>query len=437
MRAIPLLLALLALAALALPLQHGYAARVVVGVRVEGVITEATADCVSAALREAEGAAAPLLIVINTPGGSLDATIKIVESLLNARVPVITYVYPVGAKAWSAGSFVLLAGHIAAMAPGTVMGSAQPVAYSPMGAEPVTEPKILNAVAKYIEQVAKARGRNGTAARLLVTENLNLGAEEALRAGVIDLIAANIDELLAEVDGLRIVARDVPYVLETRGAAVYWFKPGLRHYIASLLSHPLIATILFMAGLYALIFGLAHSELASATVGGLMILLSLIGMGFSVNVVALLLIAVGVLLLIAEALVIPGFGAAGITGAVMVVIGGLLSPISMDPTKWMIHAEWYRTLMLVSIAAVAPLAAFALVVVYKVARVRRQKPRLPLTDMAGLEGEAVDEIGPGKEGFVFCEGEYWRATSDETIRPGEKVVVVRREGLKLVVRRKR
>lgn len=302
------------------------------------------------------------------------------------------------------------------------------------GGEPITEPKILNAISKYIEQIAEARGRNGTLARMLVTENLNLGPEEALKSGLIDIIATSIKDLLNMLDGKTLTIRNIKYIFNTRDAYIEWYEPGFKYILISIFSHPLIVTILFIAGLYGLIFGLAYSEPTSAIIGGLLVILSLIGMGFNVNLIAMILIAIGIILLVAEALVIPGFGVAGIVGALMLVLGGLLLPISIDPSRWIIHVEWYNKLLFISMAAVIPLAIFSLIVVYKIVRIRK-KPVLYYTNMVGERGIAIDELGPDKEGFILCHGEYWKATSNENIKPGDPVIVVKREGFKLIVKK--
>jgi len=408
----------------------------VVGVKVEGVITQATYEAVHGALREASELGCPLLILVNTPGGSLDATKLIVEELLNARVPTIAYVYPKGATAWSAGSFILMASHVAAMAPGSVVGSAQPASYSPLtGSEPITEPKILNAVAEYAEQVARARGRNATAARLFVVENLNLGPDEALEAHVIDLVAEDLDELLAKLNGTCVEVDGELHTLATAGSAIRWYRGGLKDEVLAILANPLIASILFLAGLYGLVFGLAYGQPAPAVVGALLVVLSLLGLGFNVNLVSVILVTLGAVLLAVEVFVTPGFGVVGVTGIVMLILGGLLSPIQVDPSRWAVHPDWHAKLSLAAIAATLPLIAFASIATYKVVKARRARPKLHLADMVGLEGVALDEIGPGREGFVRCAGEYWLAVSDEEVEPGERVVVVGKEGYRLRVRR--
>lgn len=431
MRASLALLALFIATCLAASL---YASSKVVVVSVEGVITQGTYEELSQALNYASSLACPLIVLINTPGGSLDATKAMVQAMLNSKVPVVAYVYPKGATAWSAGSMILLASHVAAMAPGTVVGSAQPVAYSPLtGAEPVEEGKIVNAVAEYMEQVAAARGRNSTAARLFVTENLNLGSVEALKAGVIDLVAEDLNTLLSELHGAQINLDGSTYIFDTKDAEVEWFEGGLRSKAVSILSDPTLASVLFMAGLMGLVFGLAYAQPVPATVGGFMVLLSLLGLGMDVNVVSILLLAVGTTLLAVELFVTPGFGVLGVSGMVMLILGALLSPFTASPERWSVHPEWLGKLSLITYAAAAPLIGFAIFALYKVVKARRLKPMLHLASLVGRVAVAVDELGPSKKGFVICEGEYWEAVSKVEVSPGERVKVIGKEGPTLIV----
>ncbi|MCX8205085.1 MAG: nodulation protein NfeD [Candidatus Nezhaarchaeota archaeon] len=406
----------------------------VVAVKLEGLITQGTHEELSQALSYASSLNSPLVVVVNTPGGSLEATKAIVESLLNSKVPVIAYVYPKGATAWSAGSLILLASNIAAMTPGTVIGSAQPVAYSPLtGAEPA-DVKVVNAVAKYMEQVATARGRNATAARLFVTENLNLGCWEALEAGVIDLVAEDLGSLLRELHGRSVSLGGSVYVISTEDAEVEWFEGGLRSKIVSILSSPELASVLFTVGLLSFALGLAYAQPASAIVGALLTILGLLGLGMDVNVVSMLLLIVGAVLLAAE-LLTPGFGLVGTSGIAILAIGLLLSPFSASPERWSIHPEWLSRLTLATYVVAAPLIGLFGFILYKVVKAKRLRPRLDLASPVGRVAVALDELGPSKKGFVMCDGEYWEAVSKERVASGERVRVVGKEGPVLVVER--
>ena len=406
----------------------------IVAVRVEGAITYATYEVVADALSRASRQGSPLLVLVNTPGGSLDATKAMVEAFLNSRVPVVSYVHPKGATAWSAGSVILLAAHVAAMSPGTVVGSAQPVAYSPLsGAEPVEDEKVVNALAEYVEQVAALRGRNATAARLFVTRNLNLGCEEALEAGVVDLVVDDVDSLLKALHGRRLSLDGQSYVFDTEGAELEWFEGGLRVKALAVLCDPVLASVLFTVGLMGLILGLGSAHPAPALAGGLLILLGLLGLGLDVNVAALILMAAGAALLAVELFVVPGFGAFGVVGIIMLVVGALLSPFAASPERWGIHPEWLSGLSTVSYAVSMPFLGFAALALYKVLKARRLRPPLHIAGMIGQVATAVDELGPSKRGFIMCAGEYWEAVAKDRVAPGERVRVVGKEGPTLIV----
>jgi membrane-bound serine protease (ClpP class) len=177
----------------------------VIVIQIGDTITAATADMVEEAVKHGEEVGAEaLVIILDTPGGQLDSTFKIIDTIERSSLPVVSFVYPRGANAWSAGTLILIGSHVAAMAPHTIIGSAQPVAYSPLGeSEPVTESKVLNALSQFITERARMHGRNETAARLFITENLNLNSDDALRLNVIDVQASDIDELLVKIDGFN------------------------------------------------------------------------------------------------------------------------------------------------------------------------------------------------------------------------------------------
>ncbi|MEM2533797.1 MAG: NfeD family protein, partial [Candidatus Nezhaarchaeales archaeon] len=155
------------------------------------------------------------------------------------------------------------------------------------------------------------------------------------------------------------------------------------------------------------------------------------------NVVAIALLALGIVLILVEVFLIPGFGAVGATGIAMLILGALLNPFRVTPEHWLIYVDWYQILLLASISVTLPLAGFTVFAIYKVIKARRMKPKLYISGLEGRVAEAVDEITTDKEGFVICEGEYWRAKTEEgVIKPGEKVIVTGKEGVVLKVKRK-
>jgi membrane-bound serine protease (ClpP class) len=407
-------------------------------IEISGIIAEGTYEDVKSAIDYATSLNAPLLVIINTPGGSLDSTVKIVELILNSKIPVIGYVYPHGATGWSAGSLLLLSTHVAAMAHGTVIGSAQPVYYDPVtGSRPVNDTKIINAVTTYFKEIAKIRNRNETAAQEFVTKNLNLGADEALKYNVIDTIANSIDELFSKINGKIVKTSQGEVKLDTLNAEIIKFSTGIRNTIVRILQDPIISYLSFMLGLYILIFGLASTHHAVSAIGILLILISLVGMGLSINTLSIIFIIMGIVLLLIEILIIPGFTLTGITGIIMVVLGVLMLPLSITPEKWIIHSDWYEQVRLYIIASITPLTIFSTISLYKILQAKRMKPKLYISGMIGQECITLDEISPEKPGFILCQGEYWIAQSTEgKIEKGEKVIVIDKKGPTLIVKRK-
>ncbi|MCW3142061.1 MAG: nodulation protein NfeD, partial [Methanophagales archaeon] len=277
--------------------------------RIEGTITEGTALNVIEGLREAEEISAEaVLIELDTPGGLVSSTLKITEAILNSEVPVITYVMPKGAIAASAGSFILISGNIAAMAPGTTTGAAMPVEIGIEGRKPADE-KTINFYAGYIESIAASRGRNATQAKRFVTENDVLNENTALERGIIDLIAEDETELLNKVDGMTVKIGTENRTLATKNVSLYIKEKTIRSSLLEALSNPQVAFILLMVGMYGLIFGfMSPGTYVPEMIGAICLILALYGMGlFDVNMFGVLLIIIAVILLIAEALT-PTFG---------------------------------------------------------------------------------------------------------------------------------
>jgi len=405
----------------------------VIAVNLAGTITRASAESVIEAVQAAEQTnAEAVLILLDTPGGDLDATLKIMETMDRSKIPVIAYVYPEGAKAWSAGTFILISAHVAAMAPHTIIGSSQPVRYSPAGSEPISDPKIINALSALMVEKARMHGRNETAARLFVTENLNLNDEAALRFKVVEAAASSIDELLRLTDGRQVSTAYGIVELQTESVAISYHSQSVRGRILAAVSDPILAFLLLTIGLYAVIFGLASPGHAAEIVGAIALIIGLIGLGFDVNLSGILLLALGAILMIVEAYT-PGFGIFGGAGVFCVVVGSLLL-VPFQTEKWLISSEWYTFFLMVVGAVTSVLGAFTFFMVYKIVQARRRKP--VIGELAGEIVEAVDEITPDKPGHVKYHGEYWTARSNATVKPGTTCRVVRKEGPVLVVEQK-
>ena len=427
---LPFHLALLALLSIGLLALAGAAAGqgCVMVVALDGAITPASDDIVREAIAEAEGRGCEALVItLDTPGGGLTETKEITGLIERTSLPVIGYVYPSGATAWSAGTIILLSSDIAAMVPGTIIGSAQPVQIGPTGMEAVNDTKVINAVVALVEEKARNNNRNTTAAREFVLSNLNLNAEDALRYGVIEHVSPSLGALLEVVDGTEAKNR----TLATRGAEVVRFEPSLRLRVLAVLSDPLLAGLLLIVGLYALIFGLSNPGMGAELVGVIVLALGLIGLGFSVNLGALFLIALGIVLLLVE-LNSPGFGLLGAAGLACMVIGSVLL-VPIGSPEWYTPASYKRDAFVALIAPTIVIGAFFVFALYKVAEARRRPTYSEV--MEAEVAEALDRID--LRGHVIYNGEYWAAEAEEPIEAGETVEVVGKERMVLKVRRRK
>ena len=396
-----------------------------------GEIVGPTVDFVAEAIDAAEsGGYAALVLRLDTPGGALLETFDIVERIFTTRLPVIGYVAPAGAHAFSAGTIILESTDLAAMAPGTTIGSVQPVVIGPSGFEPVTEPKIVNAIVEALNESLSRQGRNVSLARSFVVDNLNLGPTAAKDAGAIEVVASTLMDMLAQADGRTTKLKGL--TLSTAGAAVVEFSPSLRNLVIALLSNPLASSILLILGIYAFIFRLSAPGHGAEFLGIFLIVLALIGLGFSVSPLALLLIVLGVAFLIVE-LKKPGFGVFGVAGIVAIVIGAFfLAPLR--PPEFAVSADYQLTFLAALLTPAAAFGGFILFALYKVAEVRRRKP--VIGPIVGQEAEAIDPISPEAQGYVRHRAEMWLATAREAIAPGERVVIEAKDGPLLTVRRK-
>lgn len=402
----------------------------VVVVEIEGMITAGklnflvrqTADAV---IEEAQ----LLVIVMDTPGGLVDATIKINQTLMNAPLPVAVLVAPTGAIAASAGSFIVLSADIAAMAPGTTIGAAHPVELTPEGSTPADE-KTTTFLAEHLRSLAKARGRPADIAEKFVTENLSLSAWDAKDTGVIDLLASDVGDLLEQLDG-RVVEKDGrEYRLHTAAATIYYPEMTLSEKIQHFLSNPQIAFILLSLGLLGLYFGFSNpGTFVPEVIGGILLIMGIYGIGlFDTNTTGVILLLLGAGLVIAE-IFTPGFGVLGIGGALSLMAGAILLPL--EP---LMSAEWYQSFRLTAIGIVLALLLLAAAVTSAVVYSRRRWKDGGSYFKPPQRGIAVSDIDP--EGQIKARGELWLARSDEgsRITAGTEVQIVRSETLRLWVR---
>ncbi len=389
-------------------------------VEIKDFISSATVEHMGSAVDIANEEYSAILMTLDTPGGSLDATLKIIEHIQRSDVPVIGYVYPSGKSAWSAGTILLLASDYAAMAPFTTIGSAQPV----LGTQPINDTKVINALVEKVITLAQLHDRNVTQATRFITHNDNLTPEEALDFNVIEAIANEPNELLMIADGSKVNTLHGEKILDTKGASIIIHEKSIRVIIMQLLSDPLLSTVMLTIGFFALIYGLAAPGFGGEIAGATLIILGLLGQGFDVNWVALALLATGTGLLIYE-LYNPGFGAMGIAGIIILLLGTSLM-ITQPVRPLLIPSENLGNMFIATAMIIAPLAAFLGFVTYKIWRIKGAK-NLEFT-YQDQYGVAIDPISKDKEGFVLVGGEYWKARSNYEIKKGEKVKIVNKKG---------
>lgn len=399
--------------------------------------------------RAGDDGAALLIIELDTPGGLDTAMRDIIQAMLASRVPVVVYVSPEGARAASAGTYILYAAHIAAMAPATTLGAATPVAIGMPGSERKPPPagppasgaqdprgaappapgdamtaKQVHDAAAFIRGLAQQRGRNAEWAERAVREAVSLTAVEALQQHVIDVLAEDRDDLLRQLDGRRVKVHGVERTLDTRGAAVELVLPDWRQRLLSVIANPSFALILMMIGIYGLIFEFSSPGFGVAgTVGAICLLLALFALQLlPVNYAGLALMLLGLALIGAE-LLTPAFGVLGVGGAVAFVAGGLLLFDRDIPGFG------------VPLALILGLAASSAVVVLLAGSMALRARRRPVVSgheqLIGACGTVL-ALGDGQWAEVL--GERWRVRCDQPLRPGQRVRVLGLQGLTLDVR---
>ena len=385
-------------------------------ITVSSAITPPVAEYILQNINEStKGGAAGLIILLDTPGGLDLAMRDIVKGLLNAPLPVIVFVFPAGARAASAGAIITVAAHVAAMAPGTNMGAAHPVGLGIGKMDKTMAKKVENDAVAYGKSIAKKRGRNEGWVERAIKKSESITAEEALRLNVIDFVAADISQLLAQAAGKEITLPWGKSVLKTRGAIINHKKMGVRHRILSALSDPNIAYILLLMGLAGLYFEFSHpGAILPGVVGGISLILAFFALQtLSVNYAGVLLIIFGILLFIAEIKVVS-HGLLTVGGIISLVIGSLMLFASPDPAL--------RVSLKIMIPMLATISLFFAGVIALVLKAQTGKRHTGKEGMVGKEGRAITDIY--KEGKIFIKGEYWNAFSDKLVEKGKGVRVV-------------
>ena len=255
----------------------------VILVELTGTIDLSSLEIVKESISQAENINAEALVVIlDTPGGAQEQTFDIADIFLESSIPIVGYVFPSGSTSWSAGTYLLISTHIAAMADHTIIGSCQPVEITLDGTRVINDSKIINALVEWLTERANIFGRNSTIAEKFVTENLNLNASQAYEYGVIEYISNSIDDLLKDINGSIVTTTSGNLTLNTENAKKIQFSPSIGTQIQRTLSNPILSSILLMIGILALIFGISSPGVGAEVFGVIAILLSLVGSGFAI-----------------------------------------------------------------------------------------------------------------------------------------------------------
>jgi membrane-bound serine protease (ClpP class) len=397
-------------------------------IEVTGPINPATADFIADSIAHAQSdAAAALIIQIDTPGGLLSSARDIVKTLLNSPVPVIAYVAPAGASAASAGTFVVEAANVAAMAPGTTIGAAHPVEMGGGDIEGTLGQKMENFTASFAKTIARQRGRNEAWIEEAVRKSSALDDREALKLHVIDLVAPNLPSLLNQITGRQLSLPSGRMVtLDLAGATIN--NRGMRfgENVLNRLADPNLMYLLMLAGLLGLYFEFAHPGVyLPGVVGAICLLLALASFEvIPINLAGFLLILLGAGLLVSE-LFVTSYGVLGIGGVIAFVLGSLFL------------VDTSQTNLTVGRATIAGAAvAFSVIVLglgYVVMRERRRPAMTGREGLIGEIGEVREAIQPGSAGRVLVHGELWRAVSDTSLSPETPVRVRAVHGLEINV----
>ena len=417
--------ALLALAVALVAAGPAQAAAPVATIEIEGVISPVSLRLVEAALGRAQAQSASALVIqLDTPGGLERSMRAICQRLLSAEVPVIVYVAPTGARAASAGVFITMAAHVAAMAPATNIGAAHPVALG--GAvDKESMKKIENDAAAFARTIAGARGRNVEWAEKAVRESVSITEREAVRLDVVDLVAGSLPDLLVAVDGRTVTTARGAVTLATRGAPVAAIEIGFRDRVLNVITDPNVAYVLMMLGMLGLFFELSSpGVILPGVVGGISLILAFFAFqSLPINYAGLLLIAFGLVLLVAE-IKVASHGVLAIGGVVAMALGSLML---FDAPELGFRVSWP-----VIAGTVGALAGGVLVVLAAGVRALRQRPMLEASGLLGRTGVARGALAP--EGQVAVQGELWRAIAEgEPVEDGTEVRIVAVDGLTLRV----
>ncbi len=405
-------------------------------IEVEGVISAATADFIQGAIDQSEAEeASALLIELDTPGGVLEPTKEIVQSLLNAGLPVIVYVAPQGAWAASAGTFITLAAHVAAMAPGTSIGAASPVGGGTSEDRDeegertdVMGQKVENFTSAFIESIAQERDRNVEWAISAVREAEAIGAEKALELGVVDVVARTRAALFEQIEGREITVSGEAHTLKVSGLPVRTIEMSPLEKVFAFIANPNVAVILMMGAVLGIMLEVnSPGMFVPGAVGLVCLVLAVFAFDLlPFSWLGLVLMAAGIALMVAE-LFVSALGLLFAAGVVVFLLGGAMLFEMPDVSD--VSVSFWSVL----VPAAAGMIGFGVIVIYAIGRTFARAQTAGVSELIGMIGRAATALDP--EGRVFVRGEYWTASCDERIPADSAVEVTAVVGMRLRVRR--
>lgn len=429
----------------------------VVLLTLDGAVGPATADYAVRGIRKAANQGAEFVVLrMDTPGGLDTSMRQIIKEILAAPLPVVAFVGPSGARAASAGTYILYASHIAAMAPGTNLGAATPVQIGMPGSEPDQEPqdkrrkgdkkdkkskddelkddpvpqstltrKQIHDAAAYMRSLAQLRGRNAEWGEKAVREAVSLSAQEAKRIDVIEFVAHDVDDLLKQLNGRKVTVQGVERTLQTEGATITAIAPDWRTELLAVITNPSIALILMMIGVYGLIFEFSNPGFVlPGVVGGICLLLALFAFQLlPINYAGLGLIVLGLAFIVGEAF-LPSFGVLGIGGTIALIIGAVML---IEP-----EAQGYGVSLpfVIALGVTSGLIVFSIVAM--AVKARKRQVVSGAEHIIGAPGVVLEDMQA--QGWARVQGESWRVVSTTPLARGQKVRVVAIRGLTLDVR---
>jgi len=397
-------------------------------ISINGVINPPVAGFISDSIKKSqEKEAEALVILMDTPGGLDTSMREIIKNIMDSTVPVVVYVYPSGARAASAGSIILLASHIAAMAPGTNVGAAHPVSIGKEKTDKEMMEKVVRDAEAYARSIAMKKKRNVEWAAKAVKESASIPAKEALDKNVIDIIAGSIDELLTGIDGRIVETKRGKVALHTKSSKKVELEMPFKYRFLSYVSDPNVAYILMMIGIYGILFEIYNpGAIFPGVIGGICLILALYAFqAIPISYAGLFLILLGIIFFILEVKIIS-HGVLGLAGIVSIIIGSIML---IDLPSSILSIS-YKTIIFVGI--ISGIFVFGILSYAIKAQLAKVK-----TGKEGLIGEiGIARTDIHRKGKIFLHGEMWNASSNDFITQGEKVVVVGVDGLVLKVKKK-